>query len=657
MSAVRREYRSRIATRGATEVEGNVEFILYLGSEAAPVLGIGRLGSPPSVTGTLVHPLQGRTTLRPFTVEGVDVGGALTAAFANDGRWTMLGRLQDTQYRTLPSGEWVTYGTGRVSLLDEAEGAGKFRLQVADESWVARKGIDVFGMGGTTQFYPSGPRALWSLHPPATSASCWLMAQQGSLYRISMRAGGITFIPGPQPDAGRGRFITPRHLEFARQDLLPVDERQFVLAPPHGNFRFLRLNYPAFGLTTPLNWEIVSFGDDPLDPDQVLRNLEMHVNDPENPALSSTDGGIGGLPIIPIRVLNVWIRWPGIPAAIPDGAVGVSQERHPGFLWAPDAPPSRLNPMHLGVALGDDHYWGSEITVGGGYLHVAEVTRRYFEGTSQRYDVANIAAVMADRSYPVVAERLTEIPSDPERWMEDHIWGPRQLYAGRNGRGERKLIDLRAPPDDADLSGFPVVDVSNSRNHRWWLDHREMTNAVRFSYPRIEWPTWDSRNEADATDGFVITEQIHPAPDSEDESMFDSDNIDFVNRRQKTFPANATMDPGLLPNVWIGLVGTRFLESALSVARFILSVYQDGPHKGACEIGRSLAETLEEGDYILLDYESLQGANPSVPGRMGLLLGIALSLTRHAAHADLEYMVVRSADPIPEFEACPDLGS
>jgi hypothetical protein len=83
--------------------------------------------------------------------------------------------------------------------------------------------------------------------------------------------------------------------------------------------------------------------------------------------------------------------------------------------------------------------------------------------------------------------------------------------------------------------------------------------------------------------------------------------------------------------------------------QFVLEVYQDGPFYGSCEIGGSTAETLEEGDYVVVDCGSVKIANAGTEARFGHLLVLILSLTRYPAHAEVEYLVVR---PIPLFQ-CP----
>ncbi|MFW6031007.1 MAG: hypothetical protein ACOC9T_00320, partial [Myxococcota bacterium] len=66
MSAEHRRYRVRFADRGAEELtDETVDFTLL----------ISGLGSVPVVTGSIVHPINGATDMRPLTVLAVDRKG------------------------------------------------------------------------------------------------------------------------------------------------------------------------------------------------------------------------------------------------------------------------------------------------------------------------------------------------------------------------------------------------------------------------------------------------------------------------------------------------------------------------------------------------------------------------------------------------------
>jgi len=642
VSVRRREYRARIATRGALDVEGNVEFLLYLGADGT-VDSTGRLWTPPSVSGSIAHPLRGETTIRPFLVEGVDVDGALIAAFSADARWTALGRLVDVQYRDLPSGEWVSYGTGRCSGLDELDGPGKFRVQVADESWVARRST-VFSTAGTASIWPCGVRRTWRGFFQAQKARGGRTATAGELFRITLTAG----YTAPPIDVGfgilvdrRGRELIRPVVEWFERDLVPAPDRNFGTSPPPGgNFRFTKLRFPN-SADVVTDWDIHSFGVDPSVPEDALETLE-------DPAIA---GSADPEDVQREVTITVWVRGFGIPFAPP-------ADEGLGLFVAPEAPPSALNPLHVALADGDN-YWGTpgvdnaQPSTGWGWIHVADLTRRVWDQMAVRYDPDNLDAIEADTSFPLLAPRVTEFPADPERWMAANIWGQLMLLAVKDGRGRRKLADLRPPPDDTDLTYFPRLDASNTSGHVWRLDNVDLMNRVRWDYTELKEPEepFVSVTEVESVDNLrVRRKELDP---------YDSDTVALLDPRDNVFRVDhSEIDPDTpavrILSGYASGIGVPFSEVVDGHSEFLLQLYQDGPMHGFCEVGRELAESIEEGDYVVVDYDSLKGANPATEARTGDLLALVISLTRHPAHADLEYIVVRPATVVTVIEdPCP----
>ncbi|MCI0436846.1 MAG: hypothetical protein L0271_24885, partial [Gemmatimonadetes bacterium] len=184
--AVQRRYRVRFAFRDAASIsDSQVEF----------ALDVPELGAAPVVAGSFVHPLQGATEMRPLHVRGVDRAGALIQAFAEAGRWAVLGRIVDIQWQDASDDPlydpWTTFGTGRCSGLDELDGPGLFRVEISDETWVVRSGA-LFTVGGTTQLWPAGLRYPWRGLFPAPLGNANKVATQGDLYKIDVDCIGCT---------------------------------------------------------------------------------------------------------------------------------------------------------------------------------------------------------------------------------------------------------------------------------------------------------------------------------------------------------------------------------------------------------------------------------------------------------------------------------
>jgi hypothetical protein len=626
MAAERWEYRVRIATRGADDVEGEVEFILSDRGEddETPLMEL------PAITGTGARLLAGGTEIRPFTVEGLDRGGELIQALTDEGRWVAVGRLMDVQARKWGEEEWRTYGTGRCTALDELEGPGKFRLGVSDESWVARKGR-AFGGVSTTQIWPAGPIYPWRgqsivnfRHPFQPRGQ--IIEQQGELYRIRLTKrieGYQSFVP----IMDRGS-ITDALLEFIRSD--QKEGFNFTTTGrTAGNFRHLRLYYgeEALGFPDPVNpwqgWEIVSFGG--LNAETMFESLEEWVN-------------VGNENAVANVVLNIWIWWPGIPFQLP-------AEEGLGFLWAPTAPPSPALPLLVGV---DEpaHPWGTD----GGWIHPVDMTRRVWDRLGLRYDPDNLDALEAQldgMGFPAASPSVDDGSVDPERWMEDHIWGPSGLLALKDGAGRRKLVDVRWHQEDLDTEALPVLNTSNAKEHRWRLVGSEMRNRWIMHYHHYRNPfPGESPERLD----FLVAEERESDP-------YDSNNVPWVNARPQEINARQFLsptEPDHVHNYVFTLKrGWDWRSREPYVAQGALDIYQDGPVYYTGEIGRTLADTLEEGSYALVDESELKGANPATAARSGLVLVLIISLTRHPAYAEYEAIRIRPVVPLVFEDPCP----
>ena len=638
MSSRRREYQVRVAELGAPEVPGNVEFTLTI-SDPLPLHRV------PVVAGSFVHPLDGATETRPLQIEAVDLEGALIEAFTAQGRWAGVGRLLDIRFRDLPGGAWVTYGTGRCSGLDELQGLGKFRVEISDESWVARKG-EVFSGADTTSIWPAGVRERWRGFQPAHRAAGSVAATEGNLYRIELTAGGF----GDGAAKTRGREITDEIRRWIIEDREP-DEDQWHTGPDAelGNWRHLRLRYEDTNGDMQ-DWEIVSFGS----------NDTASVATITSPTITNPDSSEGRQVTI-----HAWVVWPGAPAAAPAASGD-------GFLYAPTAEPSDALPLHAGIN-DPDHPLGAELTVTSagieatGWLHPAEMTRLVWDELGLRYDAANLEALEEDITFPAVAPRITENPRDTEAWMQDHIWGPCMLVALKDAHGRRKLADLRPPPEGADLGDLPVLDATNARGHVWQVLGREVMNSVVWDAQWYTLPEDQSFSIYLGGFGFI---QGQPATDipapldgffvrDEELGPFDDPNVEDVGLRRRRFRATSFLtDPTHFPNHYVNLVladkgqsfdGQEPGDLPYDHSQFMLQLYRDGPMKGRGEVGREMAETLEEGDYIIVNQSALKNPNPGEAARSGGWLAILLSITRHPAHADVEYIGVR---PAPIWE-CP----
>ena len=599
MTAVDREFRVRVATAGSDTVDGSVAF----------TLGGDDLAAVPVASGQVAHLLSGRTESRPFTVPVLDRQGILTGNLTADGRWSCIGRLVDVQSRTLPSGSWETYATGRLSAVSERGGPGRYEVEISDESWRARRS-QIFEEADTTQLWPHGVTHPWRGFPAAHPASGTRLRSVGNIHRIRVVAGG-TF-----PQAWRGRDPLPSLLRWLDSDAVELDGRQFGGGASGGNFRKARLRYGG------TDYEIVSFG-----PGESLGDLLETLRDPERRFRSSEREEV---------VVHVWVYSPGTPPASAQAAI-----------VADGAEPSEATPLHVG--LGDTtHPWGG---TGDGWIHPATLTRRYWESTGQSYDSTGLSALEADSTFPLLAFRVTATPSDPDQWFSQHVWGPCQLIALRDSQGRRKLVDMRLPTSapfaggapPIDIDALPVLDDSNSRGHTWQLVGRDGVNSIRWSYLHcVQHGLGDLDESLAGLDGISAEER--------DAAPIEGDTIVQLGRRETRYSLIGVREPtaGLGRGFGLGVTAPLFEAVTSVTSRDILDRYQDGAVRGSLEVGRSVAEGIQEGDLVILDQDSLKGANPASGDRSGQRLVQVIGKTAHPAYAEIEYSDLGPrAQPLP----------
>jgi hypothetical protein len=396
------------------------------------------------------------------------------------------------------------------------------------------------------------------------------------------------------------------------------------------------------------NWEIVTFGSIATGT-PYTKDITFYVENPE--ILFS--GTIG----VTYRIY-LWVRAIG---SITPYDLGLSS----AWLHAPTAPPDNELPLHLGVVLNTQrdlatHPYGQG-SGSEGFMHVADLTRRVWDSLGVRYDSQNLYDLEMDTSFPLLAPRVFEVPANPEQLLQRNAWGPLMIVALKDAEGRRKLKDIRPPAANTDLSVFSLLDYTNSKHHRPRLVGREMVNSIVWNYHRItipgEPPEGPGRYAVQVTNfatpaetlDWFITEELSLDP-------YESYDVDLIGRKHRDFNVEWLLaDPNTRPSQIAAAVasglGQPFLGSIVDQhSDFLLAIYQDGPMLVSAEISGSLAETMEEGDYAVVDCAAVKLPNPFTAARFGKLLVLVLSVTRYPAHAEIEYLIIRDA----LFFLCPD---
>jgi hypothetical protein len=626
LTAVTRDIRVRIASPGAPAVEGYVAVTLSLAS----------LAEIPIVHGPIVDPLRGSSEMRPVVFRALDVSGALSAAFASAGRWSFVGRLCDVQANDDGAG-WVTYGGGRLTTLEEDDGPGAYRLEISDESWVARRG-GVFTGDNTTWLFPSTPSAAWR---------GWvrLLPARGRLLNTNNGGPGVA-IAKVEITAGLeagGQEVTAAFRRFAENDL--VDNPNPTWSAVEGNFKTLRVNYDgesypivSFGATLP---GFSNFLSTPREADKIqgLAEILTTLDEPTIKQVSlptvGLDGAVTTFQSVPtpygigrLVTITAWIIVPR--GTFPTGAGGPTYTDVPAYVHAPTAAPTAEAPLHIGIA-NAAHPWGTEF----GGIHPATLTKRVWDALGVRYDAAAITALEADLSIPSLWLRVTATPGNVEAWMQDHVWAPCLLSAFVAANGERRLIDLRIPTN-VDPFALVELNASNANAQSWRLAGREAITAIQWRYLNTERP-FSGISEGDAAqvlgDGLIVDEKDWP--------LIEADSSATMGTRILALSLFGAMEPTRIvertyPQVLFG--GTVLQGAIAQISRDVFDLYRDGSVRGRIEVGRSTADQIDEGQLITIDQSSLKAPNPETGARTGLRVVRVLSVERHPAYGEVEYL-------------------
>lgn len=536
--------------------------------------------------------LQLTTLYQLLVVEGIAPPGTATVRFVirvpNTGGTNTL-HFDDAS-------EWLTYGTGRISLIDEGEGPGRYNIEVSDESFVARRS-EIFTVADTVRIWPSGIKAAWRGFEGAEAAEADNVRTIGN---PDVRQVFIRHI-------GRGRRVTDSLRQFLDEHIIENPDTISGATSSTDNFPGLRLNYAG------TDYPIVSFSLGASDGLDYFNSLESKT------ATEGTDDGY-------IR-FNVWIVASSLPA-----------HPQPVFLHIVDTPPSQDLPLHVGIA-DPTNQWGTA----DGWIHPVDLTRRVWDEIGVRYDEASLTALEGDTSLPLLAPRITERVTDAESWLQEHVWSPLMLAALRDAKGRRKLIDMRLPAD-LDPGTLPLLDASNTAGTTWDLLGRETVNSIGWSYLHHFEPSSERRARRKGEpppDAFVGDVEIDGLfVEERTTAPVTGDTIGAIGRRNLELKLLGALEPtGGIRSLRASISGGALFDGVKqSVSRELLDIFQDGAYRFRGEVGRSIAETLEEGHLVLLDLDSLKLPNPVSGARSDLRLVRTMSITRHPAHAEVEFL-------------------
>lgn len=542
-------------------------------------LSVGDLISPLTIPSPIVRPTLGRTESVSWTIPVLDTDGIITSNLANPatGRAWLIGRIVQADVED-GDGAWRTLGIGRISEVSETDGPGAYTLNVEDERWVERRS-KAFTRGGTTWVYPPVPSvAFWRGVKPVTTATVERVQISGSYVRVRI---------------SHYRELPDSRRSWIERDLVtrPVQRRN----DGKGNFTHLRLNISG------TDYEVVTF--DGLDDSTYTASLKP-------------DGD---------KVITSFHAWLWAPGGVPESANG--------YLYAPTAPPSMELPLHLG---------GPANPVYPGPLLWDQVMALY-DDAGVRYDPAAFASLPATAT----SFRVTDDPT-LDAWLEANAYQPEGVvpFVDSQGRVAPKSVRL---PQDLDPDTLFRFDASNlDRPVEWHLSRRDMVHRIRFSLQYFPWEPWlpDDR-------------MVEPVTGTRFRDLeFGGDGIPVAYHeevRERT-PASGAPVGEEITIALHGYNANRLLEATVptpsqfwphlpatdrlgEIERDIFDRYADGPQHGTL-YGLLSTESVEPGDFVVIDCDALQVPNASNNARTGLRVVQIMQRIAHADGYDFEFLDV-----------------
>lgn len=602
LTARRVQYEVRVATPGAPDVEGHVDFVIpgsYLANEVF-------------IPGPVIRPANGRTETQPTTLEIIDKDGVITQHIADAaGRMHLLGRLVEIR-ESVNGGPYQAINTGRLSELSEPRGPGLWVMQLDDERWMERA-RDIFTEADTTVLWPPGLKSWWRSavgrgYVPPT----WQTIKTASGGRRRVEASAF------------GRPIFESVLGWLESDVIDTPMVRTADAEgnseaPKGSFVHARLRIGA------TDYEIVTFGD-----------------------LDGDTGGIAG----PLRAIdtskgNAKIRvWIIAPDPIQEGAGGYI---HPGV----PAEPDEVVPLHIGMGdpvSGYVHRYGTPT----GSIHPFELTKRIYDDIGVRYDEALIEALIADSSYPPVAFRVTQ-KWNAATFLEDNIYSVFGVIPFPHRDGRLMLRSVRLPNNIDPESLFRFHPGNTAQHPTFFHGSRDVLNQITFRYLSIRQGAIAAPNsDTGSADALIVREFAQTYKGSTVDTL-GKHPVEYSLLGNPTqhelqdwdlFLGDDRIDTG------IGGVLEAVIEKVNSEA---LQRFEDGPQRGTMQ-GMPETEAVRAGDFVVLDFPTYPNAVTNSRG--GARIVQIVRRDRSPAGPDFEFLDIGPfLQPLPQptVAVAPDL--
>lgn len=468
--------------------------------------------------------------------------------------------------RNLDGAGYSTLATGRISHVSEIE-RGLVTLEVSDEGWVER-GSEIFRTTDTMQLHPPGLASAWMDEAAAGTVTYTVNEVDGDAVRL-----------GPTDEKGYSqRYRVPAGLrESLATDLVAPEDQDNSASNSSGNFTSLRFDLvtgdPATG-----DHEVIGF----------RHNLGTISGGTTSFGLLNEFAPDGsGL------LEDAWVYISGHALSATDTITG-------RFYWPSGVALNERVPLHIGGAAG--------VHVG---VLAQDILDGDYGGQATNYDSTAMTAFKALPLRPVWARIDGSVRRS--EWLSDNII---RAFAAAKLTGTDLALRLKALrlPLNVDPGTLETIAASDANGVTWHHTSRELVTVVDYTCRAVRrLPTVALSPDERPADGFELLKVRVPE--------VEHDNTSTLGVHRHTIDTELILD---LPSRWSGEVDRIVRE----VAREVFDVFGDGAQLGELTVGDD--STIEVGDFVVLDHDTLKGYNPGTAGRTGdrvVLLTEAISQT------------------------------
>lgn len=376
-----------------------------------------------SVGGQEVRALKGRAETRPWSIRVVDYSTAVTNDLADSsGRLRRLGRLADFQ-QNLDSSGWATLATGRISDVFLGDDVAAYQFVMEDEHMKARQAPIFTSTSHTPScyLYPPGLRSKWMDQPARQVGNAMLLRRSVNLSYIGFQSSAPV------------SAIAMRELT---DDVRGVTQSYF-LGTTAGNFKFLRFHGGG------ADYEVWSVGGEKEPSPDPLKILTL-------PPEEQTP--MGCWVVDPTTALGSATYASGTTVGLITAA----------YLYSPGLPPSEGQPWHIGGENGTHPFQHLKDTYDGNY-----------GDTTIRYDSTAMAAMIANKVFPVVGYRITA-PRLMGEHTESGVYGAFGAagFVSRDGRIMPRSLFLPSTNEVDQSSLFEFTAANLREPHPTWQHGR-----------------------------------------------------------------------------------------------------------------------------------------------------------------------------------------